>query len=246
MAGGGVRRLARWARPALLVLLLAAGIVVATTVGLPDTAQIRDWVGAAGWAGPVLYAAVFALASLTPAPASVLTVGAGALFGWTLGVPVALAGALGGALAGFGLARLLGRGTAAGLGGERLARLDAQLRRRGLLAVIGIRLVPVAPFAIVNAACGLTAVRTRDYAAGSALGMAPGVATFVAVGAFGTEPGSTSFVLTLLALAVLIGGGIAISRRGAAPHPVPDALPSSPTRAQQPSGRDRPDDQPDR
>jgi uncharacterized membrane protein YdjX (TVP38/TMEM64 family) len=211
--------MARWIRPGLLVLLVGAGIAVAATVGVPPLAQVRTWVAAAGWAGPVLYAGLFALASLTPAPASVLTVGAGALFGWAVGTPVAFAGALVGALAGFGMARTLGRSTVEGLGGQRLARLDAMLRERGLLAVIGIRLVPLGPAAMVNAACGLTAVRTRDYVTGTAIGLLPGIVTFVAFGAFGTQPGSAPFLLAVLALALLIGVGVVTNRRRAGSHP---------------------------
>ena len=207
--------MARWVRPGLLVLLVGAGIAVAATVGVPPLAEVRTWVQAAGWGGPVLYTGLFALASLTPAPATVLTIGSGALFGWTVGVPVAFAGALVGAVAGFGMSRALGRSTIEGLAGERLARLDGMLRDRGLLAVIGIRLVPFGPFAIVNATCGLTAVRTRDYLAGTAVGLVPGTVVFGAVGAFGTTPGSAPFVLAVGALIVLVGIGVLGNRRRA-------------------------------
>lgn len=207
--------MARWVRPTLLVVLLVTGVTLALTVGPPPLEEIRGWVRQAGWAGPVVYAAIFAAASLTPAPATVLTVGAGALFGWTVGVPVALAGSLVGAMISFGAARLLGRTTVEGLGGGRLVRLDEMVRRRGIAAVIGIRLVPTGPFAIVNAACGLTAVRVRDYAIGTTVGMVPGIVTFVAFGAYGTSPGSLPFLLAVVSLVVLIGIGIVINRRNA-------------------------------
>jgi uncharacterized membrane protein YdjX (TVP38/TMEM64 family) len=203
----------RWVRPALLAALVVAGVVVALTVDLPPLAEIRAWVRSAGWAGPVLYAVGFAAVSLTPAPATVLTVGAGALFGWWVGLPVALAGALGGAYLGFGLARTLGRDTVQGLVGTRMARLDGLLGRRGLLAVIFVRLVPTGPFAVVNTACGLSAVRVRHYVIGTAIGMLPGIAAFVGVGAFGATPWSTPFLVAVLALAVLVAGGTLLSRR---------------------------------
>lgn len=208
--------MARWVRPTLLVLLLVAGVTLAVVVGPPPVEEIRGWVGRAGWAGPVVYAAIFAAASLTPAPATVLTVGAGALFGWAVGIPVALAGSLAGAMISFGAARLLGRTTVEGLGGDRLARLDEMVRRRGVAAVIGIRLVPTGPFAIVNAACGLTAVRVRDYAIGTAIGMVPGTVTFVVLGAYGASPGSLPFLLAVVCLVVLIGVGVVVNRRNAA------------------------------
>ena len=101
--------MARWARPALLVALVLTGAALAATVGVPQLPRIQAWVAAAGWAGPVLYASIAAVASLTPGPATLLTVGAGVLFGWGLGVPVALAGSLTAAVTSFTLARLLGR-----------------------------------------------------------------------------------------------------------------------------------------
>lgn len=205
--------MARWLRLALLGVLATGAVVVAITVGVPPLPEIRARVEAAGWAGPLVYAALFAALSLTPAPATVLTVGAGVLFGWPAGVPVALVGALTGAVLGFGATRVLGRASVEGLGGVRRDRLDALLRRRGLLTVIGIRLVPAVPFAIVNAACGLTAVRARDYVLGSAIGMTPGVAVFVAIGAYGAEPGSAPFLLAVASLAVLVGGGAVLARR---------------------------------
>jgi uncharacterized membrane protein YdjX (TVP38/TMEM64 family) len=219
----------RWWRPALLVALLLAAGVVALTVGVPPIGEIRGWVADAGWAGPVLYAALYAGLSLTPAPASVLSIGGGVLFGIGVGVPVVLAGAITGALAGFVLARRLGRASVerfqerAGLGTARLGQLDALLRRRGLLAIMGIRMAPVVPFAVLNMGCGLTAISTRDYVVGSAVGMAPAIAAFVAVGAYGADPGSLPFLISVGGLAVVIVVGAVVARRRS-PRPLAGAV----------------------
>lgn len=216
----------RWWRPVLLVVLLIAAAAVALTVGVPPLEEIRGWVAGAGWAGPVLYAALYAGLSLTPAPASVLSIGGGVLFGIGVGLPVVMAGAITGAVAGFALARTLGRGGVerfqerAGLGTARLAQLDALLRRRGLLAIIGIRMAPVVPFAVLNMGCGLTALSARDYVIGSAVGMTPAAAAFVAVGAYGADPGSAPFLLSVGGLAGLIVVGAVLGRRRSSPRPV--------------------------
>lgn len=197
-------------RLALLGVLVLALVAVALLVGVPPLAEVRAWIDGAGWAGPVLYAALYAGLSLTPAPASVLSIGGGVLFGLALGVPVVMAGAITGALVGFGLARRLGRDSVerlqarAGVGAARLAQLDALLRRRGRLAIIGIRLAPVVPFAVLNMACGLTALRFRDYAVGSAVGMLPAVTAFVAVGAYGGDPGSLPFLVSVGGLLAVV------------------------------------------
>jgi len=67
------------------------------------------------------------------------------LFGLVVGVLV-LVGAVLGASAAFWLGRLLGRDAVERLSGARIARVDALLRRRGVLALIAVRLVPVLPF----------------------------------------------------------------------------------------------------
>lgn len=203
----------RWWRPALLGAFVVAAAAVALTVGVPPVAELRAAVTGAGWAGPVLYAALYAGLSLTPVPATVLSVGAGVLFGWAVGVPVVMAGAFTGATIGFLLARHLGRAALDGVGGERLARLDSLLRHHGLVAVLVVRTVPVLPFAVVNMACGLSGLRTRDYLVGTAVGMLPAVTAFVGVGAYGTDPGSLPFLLSAGGLALLLVGGAVIARR---------------------------------
>jgi uncharacterized membrane protein YdjX (TVP38/TMEM64 family) len=96
---------------------------------------------------------------------------------------------------------------------SRLRRLDALLERRGLVAVIGVRLVPMLPFAALNYACGLTAVRPRDYLLGTAVGILPGATAYVTIGAYGATPGSISFVLGLGGLVVLVIGGMVAASR---------------------------------
>lgn len=175
--------------------------------------DVRSLVAAAGWAGPILYAALYAALTLTPAPASVVSITAGVLFGLPVGLGVVMAGALTGATIAFGLARVLGRGAVERVEGERLRRLDALLHRRGLLAMIGVRLVPLLPFAALNYACGLSGVRPRDYVLGTAVGILPGATAYVTIGAFGADPGSLPFLLAVGGLAVLVVAGAVVARR---------------------------------
>jgi len=203
----------QWRRLLVLLLVLAGGAVIVATVGVPPVEEIRGWAQHAGWAGPLLLAALYAALSLTPAPIVVLSIGAGVLFGLPVGAGSVMVGAVAAAAIGFGLSRSLGRSTVEQFGGQRLARLDGLLRRRGLLAVIAVRLVPLVPFTALNYACGLTAVGTRDYLLGTALGIVPGVAAYVTIGAYGATPGSAPFPIALGGLAVLAILGIVVGRR---------------------------------
>lgn len=202
-----------WLRFAALLVLLATGGVLAAWVGLPNTEELRAQIAGAGPLAPALFIALYALVSLLPVPKNVFAGLAGVLFGLALGVVVVVVAALVGAAAAFALSRVLGREVVERITGGRVAHVDALLHRRGMLAVIVVRLVPVLPFTAINYAAGLTSVRTRDYAIGTALGILPGTISFVALGAYGTSPGSWPFIVSAAALALLTAGGLFVARR---------------------------------
>ncbi len=134
------------------------------------------------------------------------------LFGLVVGVLV-LVGAVLGASAAFWLGRLLGRDAVERLSGARIARVDALLRRRGVLALIAVRLVPVLPFTAINYAAGLSVLRTRDYLIGTSVGIIPGTIAYVTLGSYGSSPGSWPFLIALIVLVVLTAGGTVLARR---------------------------------
>ncbi|NLU79848.1 TVP38/TMEM64 family protein [Micromonospora sp. HNM0581] len=205
-----------WPRLMFLVVLLASAAVLLATQGTPDVQTLRDRVAATGAWAPLLFVAGYALGTVLLVPGVLLTTAAGALFGVVGGSVVVLVGATLGAVASFLLGRVLGRPAVERLVGGRLQRLDGFLARRGLFAVIGLRLVPVVPFALLNYGSGVTAVRLRDYTVGSAIGMTPGVVAYTALGGSFTDPTSPQFLVAVAGLAMLtVAGAVAarLSRR---------------------------------
>ncbi|MEU7314217.1 TVP38/TMEM64 family protein [Streptomyces sp. NPDC007083] len=199
---------AAWIRLALLVaLLLALGSWVALGGGdlLRD---VRQWVDSLGVWGPVVFAVVYALAVTALLPGSVLTASAGVLFGLPTGAGAVLVGATAGAALSFGLARWLGRPVVARYAGTgRLARLDAFLTRRGFVAVLLVRLVPLFPFSVINYGAGVAGVRFSSYITATALGIIPGTLVYTGLGGSLAAPGSPGLWIALGALLVLSGGG---------------------------------------
>jgi uncharacterized membrane protein YdjX (TVP38/TMEM64 family) len=203
------------AHASLLVVLLLTGCAVAVLVDVPDVPTLRerlDSLGAPGWAALLVG---LALATLAPVPRTALSVLAGVLAGFWGGLALALGSGVLGALAGFGLARWLGREAVTRLAGPRLARADALLSRRGTLAVLTGRLLPVTPFTLVSYAGGLSGIRLRSYLTGSALGLVPGTVLHVTIGATVGAAGDTSGPVLLLSLAPLGLAlvGLALARR---------------------------------
>jgi uncharacterized membrane protein YdjX (TVP38/TMEM64 family) len=169
----------------LLLLALAIGGAFATAFLLlphdPDeVARLAEVMPVPVLAG----AAILTWTLLTPAMVSgtLLAAATGIVLGGPAGMPVALAGAMLGSAVAFLIARRYGRGSADALCGPRLERLKARVESRPVLAVALIRFAPGSPAAVLNYGAGLTGIRLREFLLGSALGGAPRVLAYTALG----------------------------------------------------------------
>ncbi len=147
---------------------------------------LGDWLGvdeftAAGrWIDaqpltPLLVLSAYVVGGVLVAPITLMIVATVAVFGPWLGMGYALAGSELSALATFGLGALLGRGRVSRLAGSRVNRISRALSDRGMLTIATLRIVPVAPFSVINVIAGVSDIRLRDFALGSALGILPGI-----------------------------------------------------------------------
>lgn len=123
--------------------------------------------------GPLAVVAGFALGAALAVPLVFLTLVTIIAFGPWLGLCCAMAGALIGAAVSYGIGMALGREAVLRLGGARVNAVSTALARRGLLAVVAVRMVPIAPFAVVNMVAGASQIRLRHLLLGSAIGMLP-------------------------------------------------------------------------
>jgi len=124
---------------------------------------------------PLVVIGAFVLASLAMVPVTLLIAVVGLVFGTLAGVLYALVGALGSALAAYLLGRLLGRDAMHRLAGNAVNRLSRKVARRGIVAMAAVRVLPIAPFTVVNLVAGASHIRLRDYIVGTLIGMGPGI-----------------------------------------------------------------------
>jgi phosphatidylserine/phosphatidylglycerophosphate/cardiolipin synthase-like enzyme/membrane protein DedA with SNARE-associated domain len=87
----------------------------------------------------------------------------------------------------FSMGRFFGRERIQSLAGEKLNRISRRLASRGVLAVTALRLVPVAPFTVINIVMAASHVRLSHFMWGTALGMIPGVLAISLLGATITD-----------------------------------------------------------
>jgi uncharacterized membrane protein YdjX (TVP38/TMEM64 family) len=146
--------------------------------------QALDWVQGLGVWAPLIFVGLYALASVCLVPGSVLTLGAGAVFGVVWGSVYASVGATLGATAAFLVGRYLARDWVARQIDRKpaFAALDKAIAEDGWKIVGLTRLSPVFPFVLLNYAFGLTRVSLRDYVLASWIGMMPGTLMYVYLG----------------------------------------------------------------
>src|SRR5262249_42996528 len=113
-------------------------------------------------------------ASLVMFPRPLLTLLAVAAFGAWHGFAYAFGGILIAGMATYALGLRLDRQGVRRIARGKLNRLSQVMRRRGLLAMIAVRLVPLAPFAVVNMTAGAIRIRPLHFVLGTAIGILPG------------------------------------------------------------------------
>jgi phospholipase D1/2 len=139
------------------------------------------------------------------------------VFGPLVGGIYALGGALLSAAVTYTVGRHIGRQTVRRLSGRQLNRITRRLAKKGVLAIAVIRLLPVAPFSVVNAVIGASHIRFKDFLIGTALGMAPGIAITVIfvdrITAAVTDPGPGTYAALAAVAAILVGVATYVRKR---------------------------------
>jgi uncharacterized membrane protein YdjX (TVP38/TMEM64 family) len=163
---------------AALTLLALAGREVPAQ--LP---RFTAWVSSLGPWGPLAFVAGYSVAPIIFAPAFLLTLAAGAIFGFVNGVLYVMIGATIGATLAFLTGRYVARQFVEGLlrRDPRLQIIDRAVERHGFRLVALLRMSPAVPFVLLNYALGVSRVKLLDYVAAS-IGMLPVVAMYVYTG----------------------------------------------------------------
>lgn len=181
--------------------------------------NFQSWVVGLGPLGWVLYALVYAVCCVLFVPASILTLGAGALYGLGTGTAVVLAGATLGATLSFLLAKSVLRKRIEKMtaGNAKFQALDRAIGKEGAKIVFLVRLAPVFPFTYINYAFGLTGVRTLPYVVASFFGMIPGTFAYVylgsaAAGAASGEADTTKKIVQIAGAVVALVVTIFVAR----------------------------------
>jgi uncharacterized membrane protein YdjX (TVP38/TMEM64 family) len=156
---------------------------------------VRDWilsldalVGRLGTWGIVLYGLLYVAAVIVLAPAEIMSIAGGLIFGlW--GIPLVIVSATIGATAAFLISRYFLRAKVGEIAQRYpvFAAIDRAISEEGWKLVLLLRLNPLVPFNLQNYAFGATDIALRSYAAATFFGIMPGAAVYVYLGTLGRQ-----------------------------------------------------------
>ena len=190
----------------LFVVVLAAGYFALAESELMNLfndidvliAKVRNL----GIYGPLLLIGLIALAIVfNPLPSAPIALGAGAIYGHTLGTVYVVAGAELGAILAFMIARWAGYDLTRRFFGESGSLKGISSQNTLTTLVFVSRLIPFMSFDLVSYGAGLSPIKTWRFAVATLLGLFP---VSFALAHFGAEMGNENYQ-TLVGIVLIIG-----------------------------------------
>jgi len=208
-----------WTAGILVLMVILSGAwrwtPLSEWIDLQTIGQVADSLRG-GTAAPFIMLAIYLLGSLVLVPITLIIVGTAFIFGPLVGLSYSLLGCVLAATLTYGIGRVLGRDTVRRLGGSRLNRLSRRLSRHGVITTTVVRMLPIAPFTVVNMAAGASHIHFRDFIFGTLLGMSPGI---IAITIFEhrlevaiRDPGTESFAILAILVVLIIIAAVVLRR----------------------------------
>ena len=130
----------------------------------------------------IFFGIYVAITALSLPGAAIMTLLAGAIFGFFYGVVLASFASTIGATLSFVFSRTLLRDWVSQKFSNYIGTVNRGIKKEGAFYLVTLRLIPAVPFFAINLVMGLTAMRIWTFAWVSQLGMLPGTAVFVNAG----------------------------------------------------------------
>ncbi|HEY7217261.1 MAG TPA: VTT domain-containing protein [Candidatus Binatia bacterium] len=208
-------------RGALILIVMFALAAAWRWTGLAhvfDLQTIESWVASVEHSSlaPLWVIGIFLVGGFAVFPVTALILAVAYAFNAWLAMTYSLLGCIVSAISLYAIGRQLGRKNVVRMAGKRLNRMNRLISKHGVLAVAAVRMIPVAPYSLINLAAGAVHVPVRDFVIGTFLGMSPGV---VVITFFENQfeeairtPSAVTFAVLIAAVIVMLLGIFAIRR----------------------------------
>jgi phosphatidylserine/phosphatidylglycerophosphate/cardiolipin synthase-like enzyme/membrane protein DedA with SNARE-associated domain len=212
-------------RHLMKVLFLIAGVLILAALwrwtpagewlNMQSAMAAGEWIRRQPFT-PFLVISAYIIGGMIAFPVTLMIMASVIVFGPWWGVAYAMAGSALSALVVFATGRFVGRDAVRRFAGSLLNRLSHKLSESGVTAIITFRIVPVAPFSVINLIAGVSEIRLKDFAIGTVVGMLPGVTAIALladrISASLRHP-DLGRLTALGAAVVIVGGGLVALRR---------------------------------
>lgn len=166
---------------------------------------------------PILALVAFVLGGLILFPVTLLIVLTASIFDPVPAFVISLAGCLASALLVYAIGSALGRESVSKVAGSKIHTISRQLGRHGLSSILAVRILPVAPYSIINLIAGASHIKVGIFLVGTFLGMVPGI---IGMTLFGDQlmnslrdPGPGTIGILALIVLLVVGLGELLRRR---------------------------------
>lgn len=189
----------------LIVFSIAATLVIFHEFSGWNLSTLQSQISETGFWAPLIYIAIYMLATALILPSTVLNLTGGALFGFGWGITWTSLAAIGSAVLTFWITRLWLRDWARQNLGRHYQILDQEIHKGGISYLFAVRLLPVIPYGVINYSAGLTSVTFYNYLISTVLGTILGLLPFVMLGSSGVKAIATGQMWRIFLPMTLIG-----------------------------------------
>ena len=133
--------------------------------------------------GPLYVVAAYVIGGFLVFPVIILIPATAFVFGPLFGIIYSLLGLLANAITLYALGHAIGHETVRRLAGKRVDQISHRLARHGLLTIATLRLLPLAPFTVINLVSGASHIKLREYTLGTTIGISPAIFVMTMLGA---------------------------------------------------------------
>jgi len=189
----------------LTIVCMTLAALAGYSLGWLNPAHVQGLIGSAGLWAPLLYVALYLVATSLLLPSTPLNISGGILFGLWFGMLWTGIAAIVAAAVTFAFARTLGQTVIRQKMVGRWQAMDAEVRRGAKVYMFAVRLLPIIPNGLINYGAGVTSISYRDYMIGTVPGSVLGILPPVLIGSSGVRAMKTGDVLPLIAAMGLTG-----------------------------------------
>jgi len=189
----------------LMIVCIALVALAGYSLGWLNPAHVQSLIRPAGLWAPLLYVALYVVATSLLLPSTPLNISGGILFGLWFGMLWTGIAAIVAAAVTFVFVRTFGQAMIRQKMVGRWQAMDAEVRRGGKFYMFAVRLLPIIPNGLINYSAGVTSISFRDYMIGTVPGSILRILPPVLIGSSGMTAMRTGDVLPLVAAMGLAG-----------------------------------------